>query len=520
MADIRQHKKTLWITIGVCVVGIGGFGWFGYQDWLARDEAITKIASTQTEIERSEQQIRSIPELEERVIALRESVKECARILPDDKEINSFVQQLTEFASKAGVRIIKLDDEDARVRSSRNKKGATATFDRVVYKISLEGQVEQVLRFMDLFEGHERFVRISTFKIVHHAQAQPGVDALTIPHQVDIELETYVYNPKTKNYTQVEIPQEAMKVEKLRQSGKVPADPMAEVHLAVYHRDAPRDRRDIFLDPRLVGDKKAREAEAARKKGEEVISQFAEKLKEVIGSITAEAKIENTVRRLQQREKTDQLVKDLGASIAKHKAETPFTDDKLKERFSRDVERPFDEIVRARASGDDNTAQAFAVEHLQDLIGRMKTAGDEGRWEDVVSVGDEVGQLKRTAPDAKPIQDLFKQAENFERVAKIHIEFKSRSYTFGGAVCYQSDPTHAVVIINGRPYSPGETVDGEVRVKTITPAEVTFEFRGVTLTEAIKSSVGGTPNSGNTNGARKKTSRPGVLPADQKRRGG
>ncbi|WP_410961806.1 hypothetical protein, partial [Salmonella sp. SAL4359] len=86
------------------------------------------------------------------------------RILPDEKEINEFVDQLTKFAGKSEVRIKKLDDEEARARSGRNQQGATAAFDRIVYKLSIEGNCEQLLSFMDLFENHERFVRIGSFK--------------------------------------------------------------------------------------------------------------------------------------------------------------------------------------------------------------------------------------------------------------------------------------------------------------------------------------------------------------------
>ena len=40
--------------------------------------------------------------------------------------------------------------------------------------------------------------------------------AALAPHQIDLELETYVYNPKIKTQTPVVVPGEAQKLERLR----------------------------------------------------------------------------------------------------------------------------------------------------------------------------------------------------------------------------------------------------------------------------------------------------------------
>src|SRR5262245_26055748 len=226
-----NHKNLLRVSIIGGVLLSGLFGWLGYQDFKARETALEQIAVKRTEIDRADAQIREIPKLEEKVITLRETVNEYVRILPDDKEINEFVKTLSDFATRCDIRVKKLDDEDVRARSGRNQKGATAAFDRVVYKLSIEGTCEQLLSFMDQFENYQRFVKISSFKIDHRDTVQQNVDPMSVLHQIDVDLETYVYNAKVKSKENVDIPQESQELEKLKAAGLV-TEPGADLLVA------------------------------------------------------------------------------------------------------------------------------------------------------------------------------------------------------------------------------------------------------------------------------------------------
>ena len=53
---------------------------------------------------------------------------------------------------------------------------------------------------------------------------------------------------------------------------------------------------------------------------------------------------------------------------------------------------------------------------------------------------------------------------------------------FGGCVYRRKSPGDSVVIINQRSFSPGEMIEEGLVVKSIAAGEVTFDFRGITVT--------------------------------------
>lgn len=487
MAELTNNQK--YILRGSVMGGVllsGLFGWLGYKDFQARTEALEQVSQKRAELDRADAQIREIPKLEEKVIVLRETVNEYVRILPDDKEINLFVDQLTQFAARTDVRVKKLDDEDVRARTGRNKKGATAAFDRVVYKVSLEGNCEQLLSFIDLFENHERFVKIGTFKIDHRDHDEPGVDPMTVPHNIDLELETYVYNPKVKSKENVVIPQEAQKLERLKSSGIVGAESVPDLVLASYHHEPGSGRRDLFYDPRLVGAQKLRETEEERAAQKLALEEFVGRLSRLAAELAAEPKIEDTVRKLQAREKSDKDLLALGADITKAKSEHVFTIEDVRQLFERQVEEPFQKLV----AGRDLMAGAEPVpgQQIEDQVAKMRTAMDDDRFEAVVTLHDELTRMVARVQGAD-IRAFVKEADAMHRTAKAHLDFNARPISYGGAVCFGDDPAHAVVIINGRSYGPGESVDQDLVVRSISTASITFEFRGVVLTQPMKSSA-------------------------------
>jgi Tfp pilus assembly protein PilO len=482
----NNHKNLLRGSIVGGVLLSGLFGWLGYRDYEARELALEQMAQKRVELDRADAQIREIPRLEEMVLVLRETVNQYVRILPDEREINDFVDQLTQFAARSDVRVKKLDDEDVRARTGRNKKGATAAFDRVVYKLSLESNSEQLLTFMDLFENHERFVKISSFKVEHRAEAREGVDPLSVPHQVDLELETYVYNAKIKSKDSVEIPQEAQKLERLKAAGLVGAEVVPDLALASFKHEAGLTRRDVFYDPRLLGAQKLRATEEERSAQQAMLDDFISKLDRLAADLGEEAKIDNMVRRLQAREKINKDLVMVGAEIGKARADRVFTVEDVRDRFEQDVDARFQKMVEGR---DLNLMAAPVLgQQIEEHVAKMHAAMDDTQWEQVVTLHDEVTRMSASVTGAD-IKAMLKDADGMHRIAKAHLDFNARPISFGGAVCFENDPNHAVVIINGRSYSPGESIDPDLVVRSITPASITFEFRGIVLTQPMKSSA-------------------------------
>jgi Tfp pilus assembly protein PilO len=482
----NNHKNLLRVSIIGGVLLSGLFGWLGYEDFKARETALEQIAVKHTEIDKADAQIREIPRLEEKIIVLRETVNSYVRILPDDKEINEFVDKLTDFAARTEVRIKKLDDEDVRARTGRNQKGATAAFDRVVYKLSIEGTCEQLLCFMDLFENHERFVKIGSFKIDHRVAPQANVDAMTIPHQIDLDLETYVYNAKVRSKENVVIPQEAQKLERLQAEGLIGDDAASTIMLASYKHEPAPTRRDLFYDPRVSQSLSDQEDALEMERQTMKLQVLVDRVQKATNDLTEEGRIENLVKRLQASEKNNRELLALGSEISKAQTDRIFTVEEVKDRFEREVEKPYARLVEGRPL--DQTNLAAVADQIAEDVEKMRVAVRDSRWDEAVTLFDGITRL---FPMAKgdDVKALMKEATDLHRTAKAHLDFLALALSFGGAVCFENDPAHAVAIINGRSYGPGESVDHDLVVKTISSSSILFDYRGVAVTQPMKAIV-------------------------------
>jgi hypothetical protein len=336
---------------------------------------------------------------------------------------------------------------------------------------------------MNLFENHERFVKISSFKIDHRESAQNGDDPSAVPHQIDLDLETYVYNPKVRTKESVEIPQEGQKLERLKAAGLVgeASEPFA---LTSYEHPVNHERRDLFYDPRVAWGREARETEEMRAAQRSRLEEFTTRLERLKAELSEEAKIDNMVRRLQAREKNNKDLVAMNGDIVKAKVEDVFSIEEIRHRFENEVEQPFLLLVKDRELGD----MTVPSEQIEEYVVKMRTAVEDTRWDEVVTLHDELTRMAASASGAD-VKAMIKEADAMQRVAKAHLDFIARPIAFGGAVCFEDDPAHAVVIINGRSYGPGESVDQDLVVRAISPAAITFEFRGVVLTQPMKSSA-------------------------------
>ena len=97
------NTRVVLICAVTTVLALGGFGYFTWVDMDHMEELDQASASLDAKIRKADGEIRNIPALEDRVLILREQVKEYVTILPDDAEIHAFVDQLTRFETESGV---------------------------------------------------------------------------------------------------------------------------------------------------------------------------------------------------------------------------------------------------------------------------------------------------------------------------------------------------------------------------------------------------------------------------------
>ncbi len=186
--------------------------------------------------------------VEDEVLIQRHRLEAYSRILPDDAEINDFVEQLTRSAAEARVQITELDDSLARNRKVR-KGTQREAFARVTYRLKLAADMEGLLRFLDSFEN--RYARFVAFPTLSVESGSSNNSKGTKAHTVELALETYVYEPKTQQDGAVVIADGEARTERLIREGRVPSA-VAAPGFERYTFLGAAGRRDPFRDPAEV----------------------------------------------------------------------------------------------------------------------------------------------------------------------------------------------------------------------------------------------------------------------------
>jgi hypothetical protein len=471
------NKRLVVISLAVTAVVLGLGGWLIWTDWKEVERLREEHETLRTQISRDDARLRTVGELEERVLVLREQVKDHAAILPDDAEIHAFVDKLTEFAAQSGVSITGLDDTQAKQRKTRAAASREA-FDRVTYKLRLVAGTASFVKFLDLFENkYERFVNVPALRIkAGDSDPRKVKQVAAIRHEIDMDLETYVYNPKGRIGEMVEIPKEAEKLERLRQSGRLTGE-RSDLQLARYTLRDFASRRDPFVDPRLSLAINSRSSEEARRvqlaKLDDVKAQFA-----ILGAdVDAERGLVDPVHRIQVQEANSARIREFDALVSRLETEGFFTVDEYLQEFQEVVLIPFRAIQALR--GD--THVEISLVDLETRVAGMEQALSEQAYDRVLTIHEEIQRLKGRLAAGSDATEVLGRAEAARRKAGVYLDFATKKFDFGGCIVSDDDPSRSVIIINGRSYSPGETVEEGLVITSIRRHDVGFDFRGVTV---------------------------------------
>lgn len=478
-----QHTRTRTIALGVAGVLVASLGWLTWTDYRALEDARKETETVRAAIVKTQADIRTVPQLEEDVLVVRETVKRHVAILPDEKDINGFVDRLSSFATDAGVKIVKLDDQEARARNNRPGKKATAAFDRISYKLSLSASTDSVLRFLDLFENHERFVKIPVFKISRAQENGNAADAVAAtPNDVDLEIETYVYNPTVRAKEPVTVPDEAKKLEGLAKRGLLAKVMSESVVPAAWRHDPSMMRRDPFVDPRIASARENERGEAARIAEEAELEQLVGTLNDAAGAVKKEVSERNAVKRAPLKADADRLLTQVGAKIKEIQGRNGFAVDAVRARFEKDVLVPFDALVRSRGQVLVTVDRA----HVENMLARVKEAVADGRHEEAVNFAEQAGAL-RTGSDPN-LAPIFEEIADEARLARAWVEFAGIEIECKGTIVPQDAPERSVAILNGVPVAAGEGVPGrpDITVRSISRVSVTFLYKGVAIERPVK----------------------------------
>src|SRR5262245_7699256 len=102
MVKLNDKQKMFAIggaALGVVLIAIGGAWW---AKGLV-DQERQAIEAKKAEIATAEGKIARIPPTEKQVIILRENLDEYVKILPEERALNAFVKQVTQWERQSGI---------------------------------------------------------------------------------------------------------------------------------------------------------------------------------------------------------------------------------------------------------------------------------------------------------------------------------------------------------------------------------------------------------------------------------
>lgn len=488
MIDFQNARvRRLVIAGGIALSGLAGFGYAGFEAHGKAGELDAEAEQIRSQIQTAQREIALIPRLEEQVLRLRAQVQDQVRILPDDAEIHEFVEKLSKFASEAGVTIEKLDDTAAQ-RRGKSRGASKEAFDRITYKLQLVAGANELLAFFDRFENeYDRFVRITTFRVradsdfTGRIAEDPDARAR---HDVTMELETYVYNPKTRGVDQVQIPDEQRKLGALIAAGKLETGG-AELTIERYDLVDDVTRVDPFVDPRVQASRDAENTERRREVEELELEGLLATLTEVRGLLGKEDGIDNKVRLLQAQESTDVALRGLAERISKLDDEEYFLIEETRGRFVSEVVNPVKGLMSDRGAVVLDPRQRV-VNELKALEQRVRRAAERNDFALVVSIAAEAEGLSALGQGSRDVERVLASIIQLRKEAEVVTEFGEIALEFGGSIVLGGENPRAVVILNGRSFTIGEEVQPDLKLIGIERDALTFQFRGFEVVRELR----------------------------------
>jgi len=460
-----KNKTVIGLILGYTAT-IGGSAAFGYWAYGQYTEARDEEAGIQKQVDVAKIKIGRIEDLEVDVICLRENLSEAAKILPDDAEVNEFVNKLNDFADESGSRVRELTDEKDRSRSKDS-------FDKVIYKVAMLANVDQFLSFLALAEGWERFVKVTSID-VKGGDWDEDTPREDVQHEITVSLQTYAYRGPDDSKT-VQIQNYDARKDHLREEILARR---AEIQVERYNFIPNALRRDMFIDPRL---RVTEEGEGALPIAEQrgmVDGMVLEAETLLAMHHQAQDDATNFLRKLELQTEVDGRVGKLESALVRVIEERQVTDATQRRRLDNDVKPVVQTLTQEVVNGITQPTN----EELRELLTAMAILMDS---EDYSAALNRYSTLEgRVIPEELDYQGvaLFADIQKAATLAEVAVEFAKIEIEIGGAVV--ADDGASVAIINDRVLQEGDALAEDLVIQKITPDRIEFRYRGVTLIRA------------------------------------
>ncbi|MEW6074565.1 MAG: hypothetical protein AB1726_18465 [Planctomycetota bacterium] len=436
------------------------------------DTLHAKGSELRAKIEKDRALIKKTPDLVKEVIIQRETDAQIKEMLSDEKDVNNLVRTLQSFGDQSGITKVSLKQQKG-VKSSRKKDD----FERVGYTLEFDSDAFELLAFLDLVESHARFMSVTRFKLSAARRQAFAGDALP-RHHVQLDLETYVYQPKDAKEVRIDNYEHKrdLLVSEIAKRG-------ADLRIPGYEFRGPRGRRDPWIDPRMPASKdgvpvltieeqitlveelvlKADEAEAIWKK-----STDADNL---IGEMKTRAELEESLALLDERVRRVEEEGQLVFVPARNRFESQVVDRLADIRLRLDSTQgglgpsvaELEESAKTMKRFIGSQDYELALQAFQTLEPRLAA----------ISERDEIRRPYVTA------------LAELKRLAATVLEFESIQLQITGIAILEN--ARPVALINGQAISEGELIGDELYVRNIQRNQIEFAYRGLVLARPIDS---------------------------------
>jgi len=195
MAALNVASARFQVTVVVAgaavLVACTVFAVMGLRDVKAENQAVQRL---ETEIAMLDKKLADVQRLENRLDSLRRQFDIDRRILPDESEVEQFIESLYRSRAVPGIPAGSVTPERQSTPAGKREQ---QSFERKSWTLRFIADFFQMAEFINAIESHQRFIQVDGFKV--RADKASQLDPLappdeTVKNDVVLNISTFVYN--------------------------------------------------------------------------------------------------------------------------------------------------------------------------------------------------------------------------------------------------------------------------------------------------------------------------------------
>ena len=183
------------VALFVALAGVMVYFVTDTQDQL--DQVTKACAELETQIQQNNAYIARAPQLQRQLKELNDNFRDYVKILPS-AEVATEQKLMRIVANFAESAQIQLEQLTSRPTLGKKGGGKLGEFEEVAVSFHIDADFEAFIRFLDLLERQEQFMKVSSFSINPASKTRVVDGKEIIDLSVNIEASTYKYIPSKK----------------------------------------------------------------------------------------------------------------------------------------------------------------------------------------------------------------------------------------------------------------------------------------------------------------------------------